>query len=209
MNQIDIPFTYLNIFNSLLSESKTVLDVGCGHGKFMKQLNSEKQFEATGVEIFDEYITQAKNTDAYIDVVKQDIRKLDFPNMSFDAVMLSQVIEHLTKEEGLEIMRRAEKIAEKVVIIATPNGSFDQGEYDGNKFQEHHSSWLTQDFQKLGYTVYGQGANFIYKDDGLYHKWAGDNNLKKTILFGISFLLSPLVFFVPKLGAQLIAVKKI
>lgn len=208
MNKNTIPFTYHWIIREAFKDCKTILDIGCGHGHFMKELNDDKKFSATGVDIFPDYIEQAKNTGAYTDVILQDIRTLNFPKDSFDGVLLSQVIEHVTKEEADALITVIEQIAKKVIVIATPNGEFEQTEYHGNIYQEHHSSWHKEDFIQRNYRVYGQGAKFIYDQNGPYHKRFAKNNSMKQALFGISYACAPLMYIFPEQAAQLIAVKK-
>jgi hypothetical protein len=48
-----------------------------------------------------------------------------------------------------------ESIASKKVILFTPNGFLKQGYVEGSKWQKHNSGWSVEEFQKLGYTVYG------------------------------------------------------
>jgi 2-polyprenyl-3-methyl-5-hydroxy-6-metoxy-1,4-benzoquinol methylase len=75
----------------------------------------------------------------------------------FDVVVLSQVVEHFTKADGLKALDRAEQLASKLVYVSTPNGFLEQPELDGNPHQKHLSGWTVNDFDKLGYEVFGTG----------------------------------------------------
>jgi hypothetical protein len=55
------------------------------------------------------------------------------------------LIEHLPKNDGVNLIKSLEKIAKRQVLITT--NSFEQGEYDNNPFQAHKSAWSTSDFQ--------------------------------------------------------------
>jgi len=74
---------------------------------------------------------------------------------SFDSVVAFDLIEHVTKEEGLALLKSIEKIAKHSVIIYTPNGFLPQDEFDNNPFQKHLSGWEFEEMKKLGYEVYG------------------------------------------------------
>ena len=78
-----------------------------------------------------------------------------FKENSFDCVLASDIIEHLPKEQGLELLDIMEKIAKKKVIIMTPNGFLQQGEYDNNPFQIHKAGYTAKEFREKGYKVIG------------------------------------------------------
>ena len=78
-----------------------------------------------------------------------------------DSVFMLDLIEHLTKEDGLLLLKHAERIAREQIVIFTPLGFMPQhmedGELDGwgmhgVQYQEHRSGWLPDDF--------GQGWDF-------------------------------------------------
>ena len=202
-----LPFTYPWIVKKHLSRYRTVLDVGAGNGAFMAIVNADRRHQVTGVELFDPYIEQAKNSGAYENVVKSDIRQLQFPPDSFDVVHCSQVVEHLERDETLALIQKMEAIARHVVIIGTPNGHFEQHEYDGNVLQEHHSFWVTEDFEKMGYQVYGQGLKLVYGEGRLLSTGLGRIKPAALVLRAFSYFCSPLVYVAPPLGAHVIAVK--
>lgn len=74
---------------------------------------------------------------------------------SVDSVYLIDVIEHLPKDEGAELLKRTERIVRKQIVIFTPLGMVKQETLDGGKdawglngaeYQEHKSGWLPEDF---------------------------------------------------------------
>ena len=183
--QLDLPLTYLNIiWRKLDKKAKTILDVGCGDGSLMALLNYGRRFKVTGVDLYKPYLEKAKKTKVYKKVVLEDVRKLDFGDKSFDIVFCSQVIEHLTKEEGERLIENLEKIAKKQVIITTTVGFFPYDHFegkDGNPFQTHKSRWQPEEFKE---------------------------SLHPPIFF-LSYLFSPLFYLFPKLAAYMICVKNL
>lgn len=203
-----LPLTYPWIIKHHFQNYKTILDVGSGNGAFMAIVNQNHQYVVTGVELFDPYIELSKSTKVYKDIVKADVRDLDFPPDSFDVVHCSQVVEHLKPEETRAMLKHLESVASKKIIIGTPNGHYDQDEYDGNELQRHQSFWTVQDFEQMGYRVYGQGLKAIYGEKGLLFTSLGKDAVIRAALMMLSYLTAPLVYFIPTLGAHLIAVKE-
>ena len=199
--------TYPWIFRKQIGDSKTILDLGCGDGEFTAAINFDKKFEITGVDLFSQYIRQAKATGAFKKVVKADIKTFKVPAGTFDAAISSQVIEHLYKKEGAAHLKLLEKAAKNRVVIGTPNGHFHREIIDHNDLQEHHSGWSVADFEKYGYRVYGQGLKLVYGEHGLLQSFLGKITLFRNIFIGLSFLTSPYVYFHPNQAAHLIAVK--
>ena len=78
------------------------------------------------------------------------------PDKSVDSVFALDVIEHLEKEDGLELLRQARRVARGQVMIFTPLGYMPQA-YDevekkdrwgmqGGYWQTHRSGWEPEDF---------------------------------------------------------------
>jgi hypothetical protein len=76
------------------------------------------------------------------------------PPKSVDTIFLLDVIEHVEKEEGLQLLRETEKIARQQIVLFTPLGFMPQEQLDGEDawnlnggaWQEHKSGWLPEDF---------------------------------------------------------------
>ena len=77
-----------------------------------------------------------------------------FADKRFDGCVALDVIEHLPKPDGLDLLQQMEALARKRVIFFTPNGFMPQRSRNGD-LQEHLSGWSVDDFEGLGYTVVG------------------------------------------------------
>lgn len=204
---VHFPFTSPWIIRYHLGNAKSILDVGCGDGSLMIKVNRDKKYDITGVDLYKPYLKLAKRSGVYKNVISSDIRKIKFKDKSFDAVLASQVIEHLTKKDALKLIKKMEKIARHKIILATPNGfvKYDPFEIiDDNKLQEHKSGWEIKEMKKMGYEVFGQGSGFIYRPSGLLYKFRG----LKDILVIFSYILSPISYFFPITSTSITAVKK-
>lgn len=187
-----------------LAGCESVLDVGCGDNSPLAKV--KKTFYSVGMDIFKPNIEKSKKAKIHNYYKIGDILKLDsfFKPKSFDAVVALDVIEHFKKRDALKLIDSMEEIAKKKVLIITPYGFAKQSAYDGNPYQEHKSGWNMSDFKKMGYRIYGmRGFRFIRGGEGganiLYKPW---------IIWGaISVLSGPIVYFIPQIASQLLAVK--
>src|SRR5215204_221119 len=122
--KLRLPFTYPWIIRHHLRNAHTVLDVGCGDGALIQQVNFDNKYQVVGVDLYKPAVEQARRTKLYKAVKLGDVRKLKIKPKSFDVVFSSQVVEHLNKKEALLLIKEMEKIAKKKVVIGTTNGFF-------------------------------------------------------------------------------------
>ena len=117
----------LNLINSFNSGRKTLLDIGCGTGDFLKEAQ-ENNWSIFGIEPNDDARTianQKTNNSVFnIDRLRQ------FNEHTFDVITLWHVLEHLPKlEEQIAILKRLLK-ENGTLIVAVPNyHSFDAKHY--------------------------------------------------------------------------------
>ena len=92
------------------------LDVGCATGEYCQKLN-ELGFKCAGVDVNPEYIAKAKENgvEAYV----MDGKSLDFPDNSFDTVLLFEVLEHVNDPSG--VLKEAKRVAIKNILVTVPN----------------------------------------------------------------------------------------
>ncbi len=174
---------------------KRVLDLGCGKSSVVERLSGE--YYSVGVDAFKPYLDESRQKDIHDEYILSDVMTVDFPEKSFDAVISFQVLEHLTPEDGLELIKKMERWVKKKIIITTPNGFLPQGKYDDNDLQEHKSGWTPSDFRKLGFRVRGfSGLRSIARSESRFLTW----------LWYLSF---PFVWFTPRIAWQLLAMKDV
>lgn len=134
----------------------TVLDVGCGSDSPYKYIK-QNSIVSTGVDIHEPSIEISRRGGIHNDYVITNVMDIDkhFVEGSFDAVIAFDLIEHLTKEDGILLLSKMQKIANKKVIITTPNGFVPQRPYPDNPYQEHLSGWDIDEMQLNGFKVSG------------------------------------------------------
>jgi ubiquinone/menaquinone biosynthesis C-methylase UbiE len=179
----------------------SVLDVGCGKDSPIQECGVPR---SVGVDLFDAYLEESKRKRIHTEYVKSDIRTVEFPPGSFDCVMCLEVLEHLTKEEGLALLARMEKWARKKVILTTPNTFVWQDEVDDNPLQAHQSGWTAREFQQLGFKVRG------LKGWRVLRGYLGACKYRPMFFWAkLSHISQKIVYFVPSLAFQLFIVKDV
>lgn len=207
IKKVNLPPLYQLILKGLFpTDSKTVLDLGCGKGIAGELLNSNHSYDFIGVDIFSPYVRICQKSGYYKKVIRKDLTKVNLKRNSYDAILLLQVLEHLTKEEALELLDNVVKASRKCVIVSLPNGDCSQEEYEENKHHEHKSKWNPKDLQKLGFEVHGQSFKPIFGNKS-YGSGRRASLWQKVVVPLSSILLFPFIYFLPSWGAQLIAAK--
>ena len=147
------------LFRLALRESllgcDSVLDVGCGVSAKLREVDAPN---TTGFEGYAPDFAEAKRRNTHDQLVQGDARELArfFKPRQFDACVALDVIEHLTKEDGLKLLQDMEKIARKRVVIFTPKGFLPQRHAANDDLQVHLSGWEPAEMERLGYRVTGQ-----------------------------------------------------
>jgi len=146
-----------DVVKDKIVQTDTVADIGCG----IRPQTFIKAKKHICFEPHQQYIEHVKK-----DLTKEAFEKFAFINTdwegaanalkdnSVETVFLLDVIEHLEKEKGVQLLEKTISKATKQVVIFTPYGFVEQnheGEkdawgLDGAKWQEHKSGWMPEDF---------------------------------------------------------------
>lgn len=159
-NDINI---FLNMITRYIMATDIVLDIGCG-------IRPQVFFDPVVhicIEPFDQYREVIKPffpNFSNVIYLKEDALKAIkmFDKNSIDSVFLFDVIEHLNKDDGLELLQEIDRVARRQIIIFTPYGfmpqhyeldeTIDAWGLNGAQLQKHLSGWTPDDF--------GKGWNF-------------------------------------------------
>lgn len=174
-------------------KGRTFLDLACGQGKPMQLIKLRmKVRKAVGVDLFKPYIEEAKAAGIHDEYIIKDIRKIDFKPKSFDVVIASHVLEHLSKKEAWRVLEKMEKIAKKQSIVATPIGEMYHPAVDGNVLQLHQSSFTPEEFEKRGYKTVRYGWRWLLGEEGIVHKVK--NDFVRKVLYSFNILVTPIYY---------------
>lgn len=149
-----------------------ILDVGCGCGKwgflvkkyFWSSQNGSTMSEpfVVGVDRYFPLLPELNRHRIYDLLIHADATALPFQDKSFDTVLAIELIEHLTKANGLQAFKEFERIARRCIILSTPNRKCLRDGIETlngfNKYEAHLSWWQIRDLQSLGYRCFGLGV---------------------------------------------------
>lgn len=110
-----------------------------------------------GLEAYQPSIELAQRLKTHDEIVQGDVRRLSehFSPKQVDACVALDLIEHLPKEDGFELIEGMERIARKKVIVLTPSGFLPQGHTDAGDLQVHLSGWQPGEMRERGFKVMG------------------------------------------------------
>lgn len=171
----------------IVEEPMSILDVGAGFGKYGLLLREaldvpyeryhkqEWQVVIDGIEVFADYrnpIHEHIYNHMYYDNV---FRKID-DLKEYDVILLADVIQHFTKEEGIRLLKQLLHHTNKALVVSTPIYPSHQLAYKGNSFEIHKSRWTIMDFQDFDFSckelpIGGNGSQIMK----LYPKKTGEN----------------------------------
>ena len=110
--------TEFKIISHLIEKNTRVLDVGCGDGTLIKYLKDNKNIDTRGLEISKDKVQKciSKGLSIIEGNAEKDLQQ--FPNLSFDYVVLSQTLQAFYKPEKVidDLLRVANK-----AIVTIPN----------------------------------------------------------------------------------------
>ncbi|MGA1871931.1 MAG: 3' terminal RNA ribose 2'-O-methyltransferase Hen1 [bacterium] len=172
---------YGAILSILKAENaKTVIDLGCGDGKFLRTIIGESQFsKIAGMDVSIRSLEIAKERLKLEDLPKIKQEKImlfqgsllyrDKRISGYDAVTVVEVIEHLDQSR-LKIFERVvfEFSGARTIIISTPNREYNvlwEG-FNENKFRhnDHRFEWTRAEFQEWSQVIskkYGYSVRFV------------------------------------------------
>ncbi|HCA41863.1 MAG TPA: 3' terminal RNA ribose 2'-O-methyltransferase Hen1 [Bacteroidetes bacterium] len=144
------------------SGAKTILDLGCGEGKLIKQLLKHKQFnKITGMDVSYNELLKAKERLNYNDLPPKQKERINLIHGSltyrdkrlegYDAAALIEVIEHLELSR-LKSMERVlfEFAKPKLIIITTPNKEYnsiwEKLDSIDMRHKDHRFEWTRSEF---------------------------------------------------------------
>ncbi len=158
------PRTNVSEIVSVLADCDSVLDVGCGRTSALRFLSCKR---LVGVDAYAPDLECARAAETHDEFVLADGNKLRplFRVNEFDACVALDLIEHLSKNDGLVFLQTLEAIAKRKVVIFTPNGFLPQSSKVQGDYQEHLSGWEPDEMKALGYRVVGLNGLRILRTD--------------------------------------------
>ncbi len=197
---------FIRTINKETLDCDSMLDIGCGYNLGIKKITTRMKY-SVGLDTFSPSIEKAKKDKTHNEFILEDINlSLEkVADKSFDVVVALDLIEHLTKEKGLWLIKQMERIGVKKIIIFTPNGFVPQTPFDNNPWQLHVTGWDFEEMKMFGFDkIFGFGG---------YKKIRGERfsiKYKPRIFWKfIAFYSQWLTFKNPKLSYSILCVKNL
>ena len=141
-------------------DTRTVLEVGCGNGQLLNKLH-KSGFDCFGIGISEEGLK-------YVKCKKKLMNgsNLNFKDNSFDLVICSDVLEHLSLSVYKKTLKELERVSKKYILITTP-----------------YKQYLREGFTKCQDcgTTYHANNDLIIFDESSYKNLFNNFDLKKLI----------------------------
>jgi ubiquinone/menaquinone biosynthesis C-methylase UbiE len=132
---------------------KRILDVACGRGEWYPALPFGCEW--VGVDIWLPYLCQQRLQGRSL--VRGTATHLPFHSHSVDLVLCVEVLEHLSRDDGLRMLEEAKRVAKRTVIVTTPTdplGRHSQSEINGNPSERHITATSSRRLLSLGFNVH-------------------------------------------------------
>lgn len=140
----------------LVKHTDTVADIGCGIVP-MNYFRPKLHFMIEPWKEYSDILSYRHRDDKSVVVLRVGALEAlrAFADRSIDSIFLLDVIEHLPKAVGLEVLTECERVAREQIVVFTPLGFMPQhmeaAEKDGwglsgTSVQEHLSGWTPEDF---------------------------------------------------------------
>jgi hypothetical protein len=144
----------------------SVLDIGPGVGTYAKLLKGPAVHHLTGLEVWAPYVETYRLQEYYDEIVIGDARTTPLPPA--DVVILGDVVEHMTRAEGVELWERCALAARRAVYLSIPIVHYPQGEIESNPYEVHvEEDW---DHDTVLSTLDGIGAYELGTEVGVYER---------------------------------------
>jgi hypothetical protein len=144
----------------MLTDPQKLLDIGVGFGKYgvlareyLELWNSGNEYhgwsrQIDGIEAFEEYLTPL-HEQVYSRMYKGDaLTILPVLKDRYDLILLIDVLEHFTYNDGMKVLGECLKHGRNLVI-SVPKVMSEQGEMYGNPFETHRFNWKEKDLAFL------------------------------------------------------------
>lgn len=121
----DFSMTIDNILNACQGKTGTLLDVGCGTGKYGEALE-KLGFVVTGIDKSPSQIQEAKKV---IDCQLGNVCQLPFDDNSFDICIMIIMIHHLCKDERIQAFKEVYRVLKPNGFLMIKTASHEDLEY--------------------------------------------------------------------------------
>lgn len=147
----------------------TVLDVGPGVGTYAKLFAGLPIRRMLAIEAWAPYLETYRLAEFYDDIVVGDVRETQLPPC--DVVVLGDVVEHMSRGDGLALWQRCAEVAARAVYLSIPIVHYPQHEIEGNPYEVHVEEDWSHDLVLAQFDGIGQW--WTGSEVGVYERLTG------------------------------------
>jgi len=132
---------YPEMFDAVVSNIKTgesVVELGCGVGILGSKLTAEKQVNYTGYDISEVAVAMAKAR--YLNASVLDVKDLHPDDVGDFTVIMTELIEHLYREDAIKVLNAIGDSTSRKVIITCPDNCM------GPEEIEEHTALFNEEY---------------------------------------------------------------
>ena len=135
-----------------------ILDIGCGYAEQFilatrREFRSQRKIQYTGIDLDEGKREQVLKVYPKIDYRIADITKKWSGDFTPNVCVMSDTLEHVTKEQGVSILKQAKGILNGIFVLSVPTPS--RSEHRKNEHHQHEWEMeeLVQTATKVGYKI--------------------------------------------------------
>ncbi|OGY84581.1 MAG: hypothetical protein A3F54_05755 [Candidatus Kerfeldbacteria bacterium RIFCSPHIGHO2_12_FULL_48_17] len=139
-------------------KGQSILDIGCGAGRDVAWF-SEQGYHVTGIDLSEKLICKAKVCAPQAVFMNIDMRKVKFPDNTFDGVWACASLLHLKKAEVAAALQDWERVLkeEGVLFVGVREGAGEVME-DGKWYANYSAEELAKYIKKAGFKILEKAA---------------------------------------------------
>lgn len=175
---------------------QSILDIGVGYGRwgilsreFLEvwegcTYKENWKLRIDGIEAFAKNIVTYHNYFYNNILIGDALEEIDSSELlpDYDLIILGDVLEHFTKENGIKFLEKCIKKGKFVLLIIPLGEDWPQSERDGNIYETHQSVWCTKDLKKYRIIVHKYFNDYLQRKFGVFIL-AENENLARESFF--------------------------
>ncbi len=87
------------LLHTYIKKEAKIIDVGCGYGRILNELHNLGYTNLTGIDFSEKMVERANKQHPHLNISLQNNPTIDFPDHSFDAVLLFAVLTCISENE--------------------------------------------------------------------------------------------------------------
>jgi 2-polyprenyl-3-methyl-5-hydroxy-6-metoxy-1,4-benzoquinol methylase len=100
-------------------EPNSVLDAGCGEGETVARLVDCLPRQVAGIDLREDCVAFTRQRFPWMEVSRQSVYELPFPDGAFDLVLCLEVLEHL--DEPAAALEELSRVSDRHLVLSVPH----------------------------------------------------------------------------------------